>query len=249
MLNIAICDNDIHVCNELERILYRIQDIYDEEYHCEIYDNSKTFVDRLKRSMDSDDGIHARGATGYHIIFLDIEMPEISGIEVARYIREKIRDEDVMIVFISSYTAYALQLFEVHPLDFIIKPVTHENVQHLFEKAYRIMGVGHEYFSFKYNREQNRILIANILYFESVSRKIIIHTTDGEFYFYEKLAELLNDRRLHTFIQIHKSLLVNYKHVARFRRDSLELNNGEILPISQQNRKDVMNRFLEMESN
>ena len=116
------------------------------------------------------------------------------------------------------------------------------------EKAYRIMGKGNEYFSFKYNKEPQWVLISKITYFESMGRKIIIHTADKDYYFYGKISELLLDKRLHTFIQLHKSILVNFKHVVRFESDFLELNNGTVLQISRQYRKNVMDKFWEMET-
>lgn len=248
MLKIALCDNDADVCEQLQNILFQIQDKYGEEYQYEVFNESSMFLKKLEDAKENGEKSELRGAAGYDIIFLDIEMPGASGIDVARFIREEIGDDDVMLVFVSSYTAYALQLFDAHPLDFIVKPVTYENVTRLMEKAYRIMGEGNEYFSFKYNKEPQWVAISKIIYFESAGRKIIIHTAEKDYYFYGKISQLLLDKRLRTFMQIHKSMLVNFKYIARFESDTIELNNKTVLQISRQYRKNVMEKFWEMET-
>ena len=90
-----------------------------------------------------------------------------------------------------------------------------------------------------------RIPIKDILYFESSDHKILLHTSTAVDSFYDKIDNILSKVNPKTFIQIHKSIIVNKMHIKRFYYDSIELDNDETLPISQSRRKYVRLSILE----
>ncbi len=72
--------------------------------------------------------------TNYDLLFLDIELPQINGVAVGRYIRETIKNEIIQIAYISSKQKYAMELFEMHPINYLVKPLTYEKIAKVIDK-------------------------------------------------------------------------------------------------------------------
>ena len=112
MFRIAICDDNGAVCSAIENI---IDDFFKTEtMHYEI-DGFQSGEELLKELDD-----HEK----YDLIYLDIELARLNGVEVGRYIREKLLDDYTQIAFISAKSSYALELFQIRPIHFLVKPFT-----------------------------------------------------------------------------------------------------------------------------
>lgn len=230
MFYIAVCDDNGAVCSEIENI---IDDFFKtERIHYEI--DSFLSGEELRKELDH----HVK----YDLIYLDIELPELNGVEIGRYIREKLLDDDTQIAFISAKASYAMELFQIRPIHFLVKPFTPRQVIGVLEKAMELQGRQTKIFIYKMGKSENRISYKEIMYFSSGAKKIIIHKKNGEDYFYGKLSDLNLPRT--DFIQIHKSFIINKQYVTRFRFDSVLLSNGEELPISRVYRKSVRENLM-----
>ena len=230
MFRIAICDDNGAVCSAIENI---IDDFFKTEtMHYEI-DSFQSGEELLKELDD-----HEK----YDLIYLDIELARLNGVEVGRYIREKLLDDYTQIAFISAKSSYALELFQIRPIHFLVKPFTPRQVIGILEKAMELQGHQVKIFSYKTGKAENRIPYKDIMYFSSETKKIIVHTRDGSDSFYGKLSELnLPDTE---FVQIHKSFIINKQYVTRFKFDSVLLSNNEELPISRAYRKTVRENLM-----
>ena len=227
MIRIGICDDEMYTTSQLENIL--------TEYARElgIIIDIDVFYDgeELLRYIETQQ-------PDYDLIFLDIRMKKMNGMEVARKIRET--NQIVILIFVTSYKSYALEAYEVHPYQFIIKPIIPRIVKKYFKQVYDIITANAFYYEFKSNKDYYRILLSDIMYFQSQKRLIYIHMNDGEILKYydkinciqEKLADTKAD-----FWRIHHSILVNSKYVKRKAFNHIELVNGEILTISEDKRK------------
>ena len=178
----------------------------------------------------------------YDLIYLDIEMKQMDGIETARWIRE--HQYHMLLIYISSYDTYLKQLFEVEPFRFLQKPVSMEEFEPVFLKAVeRIKEQKGEYFRFQSGRNMINLLCRDILYMESSGRKVIVHTINRTYEYYDKLdhvEEQLNGMR---FVRIHKAYLVNMDNVEAFQYERLSLKDGTILNISEKNRPRIRSIF------
>ena len=127
MINIGICDDDLIFASKIETMLMKISRSQLIEMNLEVYsDGYELWRDIQLGNM-------------FDLLYLDIEMVKVNGIDVARKIRQK--DMDVILIYISSYENYFIQLFEVEPFRFIKKPVNNEIFYSYFNKAYdRIIG-------------------------------------------------------------------------------------------------------------
>lgn len=225
MFRIAICDDNEAVCSKIENI---IDDFFKTEIIRYEIDSFQSGEELLKELDD-----HVK----YDLIYLDIELSQLSGIMVGHYIREHLLDDCTQIAFISAKTSYALELFQIRPIHFLVKPFTPKQVIDILEKAMELQGRQIKLFGYKTGKLENRIPYKEILYFSSDAKKIIVHKKRGLDYFYGKLSELKLPSA--DFIQIHKSYIINKQYVIRFKFDSVRLTNEEVLPISRIYRKTV----------
>lgn len=175
----------------------------------------------------------------YDIIFLDIELESITGIEVGHYIREELHNDDSQIIYISSFTKYALELFQVRPMDFLIKPVKKERIIKSIETATKLLKKGEVCFQYKQGRDWNKIYIKDILYFKGKDREVEMITKDNVIIFYSSLEKVFEQLKNYNFFYAHKSFLINYFHVIEFFYDKLIMSNQDVIKIAQTRRREV----------
>ncbi|MGB8454871.1 MAG: LytTR family DNA-binding domain-containing protein [Anaerocolumna sp.] len=229
MLNIVVCDDDIRFTGKFERMLYAIAEQENITADIEVLWNGAELINNICNEKKC-----------YDLIFLDIEMKGMDGLEVARKIREI--DEVALLIYVTNYKSYAIEAYEVQPFQFIVKPVTINFLYKYFKKAYEKIISGAFYFEYKYEKFYCKILVNEIMYFESKKRVIYIHIFEKMVQkFYDKLnnvEERLKNEKV-DFWRIHQSYLVNTRYIRRKSYDEIELVNGKILYISEDRRKEV----------
>lgn len=233
MIKIAVCDDDNDVCKCIYQYLFDAEDVINEEIKTDIFTDS----DKLKNSYSAD---------SYDLLFVDIEMPSISGIQLTEYIRNIADDINVNIVFISSHTSYALELFKIMPMDFLIKPIKSEDVLRILKQWQKINAADNNTFTIQNRNGIHRIKIEDILYVESRQRKIFIHCRDFIIDYYGKLSDITDKKIFDFFIEIHKSFFVNYNHIVSITNHSVRLTNGDTLPVSQNKHSAAFKKFMEL---
>lgn len=232
MLRIAICDDDKIICQQLEDMLTDIEEETNDQYEVEVFYSGEELYRYLKNN------------NRYNLIFLDIEMRDLNGVEVGKKIRDEMNDEATQIVYISGREDYAMDLFEVRPLNFLIKPVSKNKVEAAVNKAIKILGESKHFYEYKNGNVNFSVSVGDILYFESDGRKVNIILMDDVKSFYGKLSEVEEKLRNQDFIMIHKSYLINFNHVIEYTYDYVKMSNKETLTISQNNRKAVREQLL-----
>mgnify|MGYP005838942493 CR=1 FL=1 len=232
MLRIAVCDDENSICTQLESILLGFNKILSQRIEVEVFYSGEALCRFLSEG------------TYFDVIFLDIELHLINGIEVGKKIRDEMNNEITQIVYISGKDSYAMELFDVRPLNFLIKPLREEKIKEVVRKAIQLIEKGNQLFEYKNGRTNNIVPLKDILYFESDGKKVIIFTQGDKHEFYGKLSDIEQQLGDQDFIRIHKSYLVNYFHVIEYQYDYVNMSNKTILSISQQNRKSVRDRLL-----
>lgn len=236
MYKIAICDDEKSTCVELENFIKHYGSTHFIKIETEVFYSGKTLCTYLEQNEY------------FELLFLDIGLPNIDGIDVGHFIRTTMENEQTDIVYVSSEKNYALQLFQYRPLDFFIKPITYEmieNILGIFVKRRRISDI---FFECLVNRTYQRIKLSNIIYFKSDNKKINLYSVSGEmFTFYGKLEEIRLKLPEEMFLTIHKSYIINYKYVNKYTYEWMEMVNGDILTISKSHRKEVRSKLLQYE--
>lgn len=227
MFRIGICDDESIICSEIENIILNYSKSISEKIEVDVFYSGEELYEFLKSDNCVD------------MIFLDIELNKLNGVELGRIIRNELKNENIQIVYISSKENYAMELFDVRPLNFLIKPTDKLKVIEMINKAMELLNKLDVYFKYKQGHNFCKKEIKDILYFESDNRQVKMVTTTDEITFYGNLSEIHSQLELHKFFFIHKSYLVNYYHVAEFYYDKLILTNSHVLPISQSKRTEV----------
>lgn len=237
MISIGICDDEKLICNEIESMLHDYGKKTDTLINIDIFHSGETICDYMKKGNLFD------------LVFLDIELEKMNGIEAGNIIRDEIKNEITQIVYVSWKQQYAMELFQNRPFDFIIKPVSQEKISSMMNKYIELHINNNCFFEFSFRKSDYRLPFGDIIYFESHNRKIRIIGTFGEKEYYEKLANILEVLPDKNFIQIHKSIIVNYLYVSKYSYEGVVLLNGKVLPISQKFRSGVREKLLKRRGN
>lgn len=233
MVKIAVVDDDKVICESMKEKLtkYSVQNNFDNKI--DIYYNCETIIKEIECGKEFD------------IIFLDIEFKEkMNGMQFGDYLRNKQQNAEVTIIYISSMEGYAKQLFQFHPFDFIIKPITYEKISKCMDSYYKTNFLTNKYFRFMKSKSEHDISVNQIEYLQSKGKKVIMHTVTEEIEFYGQLSNCVNEKCFKKFIVIHKSYFVNPIYIERFSYDYVILKGNIKLPISRTYQEKVRERLM-----
>lgn len=210
MLRIAVCDDDEMFGKNVLTLLERTIEIPAEVVY---FQNGNTF---LKEGENTD------------ILFLDIDMPEMNGMELAHVLKKK--GQAPVLVFLTGLPEYVYDAFETEAIGYLLKPIEEEKFKKVLKRAVqKAEAIKQErYLYIKSNGQVWRILGEDILYVENQGRKLLFHTKDAVFTCYGKMEEyekLLPDY----FFRCHRGYLVSLKEVVSYDRNTIYLSNGEEL--------------------
>lgn len=136
-----------------------------------------------------------------------------------------------------------MELFQVHPFHFLMKPIQRETLFSCLGEYLRLYSKK-DFFELTNKNVKKRIPIEQIQYFESNGRKIIVYYINESYEFYGKLSDLSEMKILKNFLMIHKSFYINIAHISSYSYDSLTIDDCRELPISKPNRKEVRRAIL-----
>lgn len=233
-VNIAVCDDEVKVSSQVENILMKLLKERLLKYEIDIFDSGESLCKEMER-------------TEYDLIFLDIELPEMNGVEIGNYIREIKRNNIVQIAYISSKQEYAMELFDIRPINFLVKPLEEATVAKVIDAYIKINGGKTNVFQYKKGHAHRKVEIHKIMYFIRNSRKAIMYTSEGIQEFYESLEKIYERIKNYGFLFIHKSYMVNYRYIKKIGYDYLIMADGEEFPISQSRRKEIREMYKKME--
>lgn len=234
MYNIGICDDGKNICTSIENMILK----YAQKKNIQVDTNVWYTGESLRNYLASG---------GYlDILFLDIELFKMTGIEVGNYIRNQLDNMGLQIVYISGKASYAQQLFKTQPLDFLVKPIEQEQIHEVMDMALKIVKKRNERFEFQQGKNYYYIPMGDIVYFGSERRKVKVVTMKAAYEFYGKLKEVAKCLS-EDFIMIHQSYVINKEYVFRYTYETVELIDGTILTISLTNRKLVRDKLLKEE--
>lgn len=225
MLNVAIVEDDDTFAATLENHIRR----YVNETH------RAMDVDRYRDGMLFLDSFHGQ----YQIVLLDVVMPHMNGLDVARRLRD--RDRDVCLMFITNMAQYAIQGYEVDAIDYVLKPVDYDRFRIKFDKVVARVRTD-EKFTIQMPSGTRTIGFSRIRYVESNKHYVHLHTTEGEFRMRDTIRNLAPRFLDNGFAAIRASVLVNMAYVTQMTAGDVVL--GDIrLPVARTYRADFRERL------
>ena len=229
MLRICICDDEKIQRSELKSIINRELELKGVDFSIEESEDGETLMSILNRDKNY-----------FDIIFLDIEMDGIDGVETARQIRAL--NDTAVIIFVTGFADYVFDGYEVKAFNYILKPYREEKIADVLSEALKqIDYVQNKFFIVQLNSSSYKLYLNDIIYFASDKRKIKVITEGNTYEFYGKLDDIEKELP-NFFIRIHQRYLVNLNFVISIGNNYVKIN-GEKLPISRNRYQNVMIAF------
>ncbi len=238
MINIAVCDDDIKVTDELQEIITQYKRDRNEAICCDIFYNGESLMAEEKE---------------YDIIFLDIIMGGINGIETAKKLRKK--DKTVEIIYLTGYPGLTREALSVHAFEYLEKPVRKDQIYYQLDEALekilrKKLNEEYKYHIVPFNAGKNsiRLAIDDIYYFERVDRKLKAVTKKGNVMLYETIASIKEKLQQYDFVIPHQSFVVNINNMKDYIKDEIIMLNDDRIPVAQKRASEVkriMREFLQ----
>lgn len=221
MIKIAICDDEELFLKKEQAIISKYMKANDYQYQIDLYLSGKQFLESTKVDQ-------------YDIVFLDISMAEIDGMETAKRIRKF--NNKVYLVFVTAFIIYSTEGYKVDASRYILKndKMFHTAIEEsLYAIIPKLETSNHKY-AFSFIEGKKEINLSDIVYIESNLHKLIFHMNTPkktQYSMYEKLDVIDATIGQFGFCRIHKSYLVNMKYADDIERYKLTLNDGTNLSI------------------
>ncbi|MBO0454559.1 LytR/AlgR family response regulator transcription factor [Candidatus Enterococcus murrayae] len=156
----------------------------------------------------------------------------MDGFEVARIIREK--DQQAIIIFITSHAEWMPEAFEVNAFHYLIKPIDEIKVKKVLMKAIDQLSLRKMILQFTIQKKVYTIYLGEVEYFESMKRKMIIHLKTGEEYeYYGTMKEVIDKISPQLFTQIHHSFVINMDYIQMKSGEGLVMQSGREITITK----------------
>ncbi len=232
-IKIAICDDEIIFAKRLEFLVASYCSEKELPFLIDIYESGKEFVDLEVKMAE------------YQIVFLDMNMENMDGIETARRLRNIC--QDTFIVFVTAFIKYTIEGFKVEPIRYILKTDNNyeKSVYESLDAICKKMDYQSHIREIQFREGSKKISLEKIMYIESDLHQVIFYILENKIITYTMYEKLNNIPNLLTddFIRIHQSYIVNMKYISKITRTHVILLGGTELPVARSKEKEVKNKF------
>lgn len=231
MIKIAICDDEPIQLKLLEQAVTEWVVSRKNEYNLELCKNAAQFLFLWDEKKDID------------ILLLDIEMPDMDGVSLAKELRK--RGEKLQIVFVTCNPDFVFEGYDVDAVSYLLKPVNRERLNKALDKAAEKMQMAEPVIFIECTGETQKIYLKDIYYVESDAHDAVIYSTakDPIAKYREGIASLEKNFNgiSNAFFRMHRSYIINLAHISRITKKDVFLENDTTLPIAR-NKWEELNR-------
>ncbi|MBO4990119.1 MAG: response regulator transcription factor [Clostridia bacterium] len=234
MMNVAIVEDEENQAELLKSYVKRYGEEKNIDFHFFCFGDAMDFLHNYKAVYD--------------IVFMDIEMPYLNGMNAAKELRKI--DKEVCLIFVTNIARYAIKGYSVDATDYMIKPISYSTFSFRMERAVAVaMHNNKQDIVITSNRSYYRINVNDILYVESRGHKVVYHTASEEIESWETLqgaAEKLGK----TFVSPRTGVFVNLRYVKSIQGDNISLGEGhDLIRIARDKKREFINTFTVFVSN
>lgn len=229
MLHIAICDDEKYMSDKIKLM---VSDFFGRKNMGVGISQFSSGKELLKYNRIID------------ILFIDIQMKDIDGMETARRLRN--RNFKGALIFITVLKEMVFQSFEVQAYDYLVKPIELSHFEKMMERLLVSMkNAGESSLLVQKGYESRIIFLEEIVFCEIIDRKVYLHLASSEILdFYDRIKNLetkLDSR----FFRCHRSFLINLQYLKSYKNETAYMENGEEIPVSRLRSKEFSNVILQ----
>lgn len=219
----------------------------DEAIAREIIESHLSKIENIQVVASCSNAAEAFNQISHHhidLVFLDINMPEISGISFAKSI-----NSDIKIIFTTAYRDYAVEGFELKAVDYLLKPISFVRLKKALQSYFDIYGNSTQTissfdneFDFMFVRSERKMIkidYAYIIYIESFGDYLKIHLTDKTIVTRETISAIEAKLPKQQFLRIHRSYIISIAFIQSFTNEHITINK-QAFPISRSYKKEVL---------
>ncbi|MDO0825314.1 LytR/AlgR family response regulator transcription factor [Desulfosporosinus nitroreducens] len=216
-MKIAVCDDEVNFQKVIQE---KLEEYYGAlEVEIEVFLSAKDFLEKFEKHP-----------LEFQIIFMDIEMPGLNGIEASKRIREI--NQSIPIIFLTSHTERAMEGYEVNAFRFLEKPLRKEKLVKVLQDFAKLRLVNSKIEL----QDGERILLVNwteIQFVESENVYINVYLEDTRYLIRKKLSDMEEQMPKQMFYKAHRSYLINLGFVKFFNGKKITMKNGNEIPLSR----------------
>lgn len=225
MPTVFICDDEARIMSDIaERVKSEL-----DAAEISMFSNGVKLLERLSEARCD-------------ILMLDIDMPQLNGLEIAAKLGE-IPDKPLLI-FVTSHDELVYDSLQFHPFGFVRKGYLEKELAKILADCVREIGCREKHFSFHANNSEIRLPLSDILYFEAEGNYLKLFAKSGEYRFRDTIAAVENALCESGFVRIHKGFLLNQSAVKILSSDKAELTDGTLLPIGRSYGENAKKRLM-----
>lgn len=227
---VATCDDELIYCEQVEEFVIKLAGTLGIDIQCDKYLSG---FELLQNNINK-----------YQIIFLDIDMRDENGIQIAEMIRKK--NQKVEIIFLTALVQYAVDGYKVRAYRFLIKPLKYEDFVFQVKELFMCLNKYEKSTLVMIKEGQKYVVkINDIMYIEVMNHDLTYYCTNNLFTAGGAMKKVQSDLKDYYFIRIHNSYLINMKYIKEVKSQSVIMKDGRQIPVSRKKREDFRQSYLE----
>ena len=231
-MKICISDDNAAECRKLKALLSNTGLLENAEYA--FYESGERLIADYKNGLR------------YDIVFLDVDLPLLCGIEVGKYINST--DPRGIIIFVTSYPQYAIDAFECNAFHYLLKDCDYDKFYSVIFRAVEKHRILHKYYALKTKDGPVTLELSDIFYIECFRKHLLFYTDSATYETRGTIGEALEKTQDFGFCQTHQGFIVNFSKVHHFTKNDVVLVNGMKVMVSVRKRTEVItsyNKYIE----
>lgn len=233
-MRIAICEDNLYFLNYASKVINKVFALYSKNCKIDIFSDSRVFLDKLNN----------HSIPPYHIIFLDIDMPQIDGISIGSFLRKT--NVDSFIIYLSNMEELVFDTFKTRPFSFIPKSQFKNRIHATIEAVYTAYKEKNSFVTLTINNTNYHWNIHKLIYIECSNKILHLHFTHTNLDVMYQIGLLENALTEYGFIRSHKGFLVNYRFIFCIEKDFILLDDQTKIPLSKHRAVNVKNMFIQL---
>ena len=227
-MNIAICDDNRAECLKIKELCE--ESAFAEHISYYIFTSG---VDLLKE---------AEGTSAFDIVFLDVDMPVINGIEVGKRLRNL--NSDCVIIFVTAHPEYAIDAFECHAFHYLLKPCEGDKLREVLHHALSRLDLLHKYHVVKLKDKILSLSLSDICYIECSGKHIVYHMVSEDIKERNTIQKVYDTLHAHGFSLVHQGFIVNMDKIKVIEKDEIVLQDDRRVPMSRRKKAELSLEYM-----